>query len=92
MIRSFRSKPLADLWAKGSSPKIDSRMHNRIIRRLEALEAAMVPEDMNVPGFNFHAPRGLLPTRYTVHIDGPSCITFSFDGEDAIAVDFEQYH
>jgi proteic killer suppression protein len=32
------------------------------------------------------------PTRYTVHIDGPWCITFEFDGQDAARVEFEQYH
>ncbi|WP_245442580.1 type II toxin-antitoxin system RelE/ParE family toxin [Mesorhizobium hawassense] len=35
---------------------------------------------------------GFEPTRYTVHVNGPWCITFEFDGEDAARVDFEQYH
>ena len=46
---------------------------------------------MNVPGFNFHKLRGK-PTRYTVHINGPWCLTFEWDGEDAIRLDLEQYH
>ncbi|RUZ51255.1 plasmid maintenance system killer, partial [Mesorhizobium sp. M7A.F.Ca.CA.004.05.2.1] len=28
----------------------------------------------------------------TVHVNGPWCITFEFDGKDAARVDFEQYH
>jgi hypothetical protein len=45
---------------------------------------------MNLPGFNFHALRGFVPTRYTVHVNGPWCITFEFDAGDALRVDFEQ--
>lgn len=92
MLRSFRSKGLAELWSKGSSGKIDPRLHDRILRRLDALDSAGKAEDMNVPGFDFHPLRGFEPPRYTVHVNGPWCITFSFDGADAVAVDFEQYH
>ena len=46
---------------------------------------------MNVPGFNFHALHGT-PKRYTVPVNGPWCITFGWDGTDAIDVDPEQYH
>jgi proteic killer suppression protein len=47
---------------------------------------------MDVPGFNFHALQGHRPVRYTVHVNGPWCITFEFDAGDALRVDFEQYH
>jgi toxin HigB-1 len=92
MIVSFRSKPLADLWHKGDTSRIDGRMHARILRRLDALNAATKPEGMNVPGHNFHALRGFSPTRYTVHVNGPWCITFCFVDGDAQEIDFEQYH
>ena len=46
---------------------------------------------MNVPGFNFHRLRGGT-VRYTVHVNGPWCVTFEWDGDDAIAVDLENYH
>lgn len=85
------SKALAELWAKGSSAKIDRRMHRRILVRLDRLDAALDPADLNLPGFDFHALRGK-PTRYSVHVNGPWCITFEFDGGGAYRVDFEQYH
>jgi proteic killer suppression protein len=37
------------------------------------------PEEMNVPGFNFHPLRGFKPTRYSVHVNGPWCIAFEFE-------------
>ena len=92
MILSFKSKPLQQFWQTGSSARIDARLYARLKRRLDALNVAMQPSDMNVPGFNFHALQGLIPVRYTVHINGPWCITFAFEGGDAIEVDLEQYH
>jgi proteic killer suppression protein len=92
MIKSFKSKPLADLWEPGKAGKIDFRMRERILRRLDRLDAATRPEEMNLPGFDFHPLRGFKPTRYTVHVNGPWCITFEFDNGDAVRVDFEQYH
>jgi proteic killer suppression protein len=92
MIKSFRSKGLADLWAKGRTKAIDARLHRRILLRLDRLDAAAAPEEMNVPGFDFHALRGPKPTRYSVHVNGPWCLTFEFEEGDACRVDFEQYH
>jgi toxin HigB-1 len=92
VIKTFRSAALADLWSRGSTAKIDARMHKRIVVRLDRLNAVAAPEQMNLPGFNFHALKGFVPTRYTVHVNGPWCITFEFDSGNAVRVDFEQYH
>lgn len=92
MIKSFRSKALADLWAGSRKTKIDQKMHRRLLMRLDRLDTATKPEEMNLPGFNFHALHGFRPTRYTVHVNGPWCITFEFEDGDACRVDFEQYH
>lgn len=91
MIKTFRSKPLADLWQVGKSGKIDARMQKRILIRLDRLDVAERAEDMNVQGFDFHQLHGR-PTRYTVHINGPWCLTFEFEDGNAFRVDLEQYH
>ena len=92
MIKSFRNKALAALWQTGKSAKIDAKLHRRILARLTSLDAAGSQEDMNIVGYDFHALHGFEPTRYTVHINGPWCVTFEFDGGNAYRVDFEQYH
>ena len=92
MIKTFRHRALAELWNRGTSPRIDSRLHERMLRRLEALDAAAVADDMAAPGFDFHALRGFRPVRYSVHVNGLWCITFEFEAGDAYRVDFEQYH
>ena len=91
MIRSFKSRGLANLWNKGDAAKVRADLVDRIKRRLEVLHAARRPEDMNLPGFDFHRLRGK-PARYTVHVNGPWCVTYGWDGEDAVQVDLEQYH
>lgn len=91
MIKTFTNKQLKALWETGKS-KIDARLHKRILRRLDALDAATVPEDMNLPGFDFHTLRGHNSSRYTVRVNGPWCITFEFRDGDAYVLDFEQYH
>ena len=91
MIRSFRHKGLKELFETGDTARIQKTLHERCLRRLMALNRARRPEDMNILGFNFHALRRK-PIRYTVHVNGPWCITFEFEGSHACRVDYEQYH
>ena len=92
MIRSFRSKALAELWSGGRSSKISPALQKRLRTRLDRLDAARSIGELNIPGFDFHALRGFDPTRYTIHINGPWCVTFEFHDGDAHRVDLEQYH
>jgi proteic killer suppression protein len=90
MIKTFRHKKLAALFLRGETKGLASDLLARIERRLSALNAAKVPNDLNLPGFNFHALAGK-PKRYTVHVSGNWCITFGWD-EGAVDVDLEDYH
>lgn len=92
MIKTFKSKPLADLWYNGRTSKIGAKFHRRILARLSTLDGAVSVEDMDHPGYDFHALKGFNPMRYTAHVNGPWCITFEFRDGNAYAVDFEQYH
>lgn len=91
MIQSFRHKGLKELFRDGGSSKIAVNLQARILQILDALDVAAVPEDMNIPGFNFHGLQGK-PKRYTAHVNGPWCVTFEFEAGDALRVDLEQYH
>ena len=67
-------------------------MHRRILVRLDRLDAASAPEEMQLPGFDLHALKGFKPARYAIHVNGPWCLTFEFEDGDAWRVDWEQYH
>lgn len=91
MIRSFRHKGLKELFETGRSRKVRQDLRARALRRLDALEFADSLEALNLPGFNFHPLRGK-PTRYSLHVNGPWCITFEWEEGEALRVDLEQYH
>lgn len=90
MIKNFKHKGLKELFEAGKSAKISSAIHVRCLRRLDALNAAKAPDDMNIQGFDFHKLKR--SGRYTVHVNGPWCVTFDFKEGNAIDVDLEQYH
>ena len=92
VIKSFKSKALAELFEQGRTAKIDAKLQKRALVRLDALNDADSLDELKMPGYDFHALRGFKPTRYTIHVNGPWCITFEFEGGDAFRVDFEQYH
>ena len=91
MIRSFRHKGLQRLFETGASRKVRQDLQARALRRLDALDSAESPEQLNVPGFNFHPLRGS-PRRYSLHVNGPWYITFEWEAGDALRVDLERYH
>lgn len=68
------------------SRKVRSDLWKRVKRRLDAIDAASDPADLQVPGFDFHDLRGT-PKRYSIHVNGPFCITFEWIEGDAWRVD-----
>lgn len=92
MIRSFRHKGLAELFRTGKSARVRPDLQARSLRRLDALNAADDLAEMNMPGFDFHPLKGHKPTRYSLHVNGPWCVTFEWVDGDALRVDLEQYH
>ena len=91
MIQSFAHKGLKDLFLTGRSRKVGADIATRCLRRLDALDNAVEPENLNIPGFDFHGLRGK-PKRYSLHVNGPWCITFEWRDGDAWRVDLQQYH
>jgi toxin HigB-1 len=61
------------------------------VRILQLLEVAAQPEDMNIAGFRFHLLQGK-PSRWSVRVSGNYRITFGWSAENALDVDFEDYH
>jgi proteic killer suppression protein len=92
MIGSFRSKPLQVFFETGEARKLSVQNTKRLARILNALDVATTPDDMNIPGFRFHSLSGDRKGRYAVDASGNWRITFSWDGEDAIDIDLEDYH
>lgn len=92
MIRSFRHKGLARLFAASIGRGVPAAHRERIERMLDRLDAAVRPGDMNVPGWRFHPLRGDRKGRWAVSVSGNLRLTFGFDGEDTVDIDLEDYH
>lgn len=92
MIKSFRNKALQRFFEKGDSRRLSVQNTKRLANILRALEAASVPEDMNLSGFRFHGLSGGKKGRYAVDASGNWRITFGWSGNDATEVDLEDYH
>jgi toxin HigB-1 len=91
VIKSFRHKGLAQFFLEYDASKIRPDLIRRVQIRLSALNAARSPEELNLPGFDFHRLRGK-PVRYSIHVNGPFCLTFEWIDGDAYHVDLENYH
>jgi proteic killer suppression protein len=59
---------------------------------LTLLNIARKPEEMDVPGWQWHARKGNLSGHWAVSVNGNWRLTFTFEGEDAILVDYQDYH
>jgi len=97
MIKSFKHKGLEQLFETGRSAKVNQQQKAKCMRLMDALDEALQPEDINIPGFGFHGLEGK-PKRYgvsvsvSVSVSGNWRITFGWKGEDAIHVNLEDYH
>lgn len=92
MIKTFKSKPLKELFETGKAARIDAQFHGRLLERLDVLNRASDLRALNLPGYNLHALKQFKPLRYSIWISGAWRITFEWNKGDADRVDFEQYH
>ncbi len=92
MICSFRHKGLAAFFAKGTKAGIQPKHAGKLEEQLAVLNIAKKPQEMNIPGWQWHALTGELAGHWAVSVNGNWRLIFTFDGEDAILVDYRDYH
>jgi len=92
MIQSFRHRGLEKFFKTGSKAGIQPAHARKLSILLGALDDAEQPLDMNMNGWAFHALKGDLSGHYSVKVTGNWRITFRFEGEDAILVDYQDCH
>lgn len=92
MIQSFRHKGLAKFFATGSRVGIQAAHADRLRLILAALNAAVAPSDMGLPGLKLHPLKGTRSGTWSVSVSGNWRVTFRFSGKDAVDVDYEDYH
>lgn len=92
MIKSFRHAGVERFFKTGSKAGIQPAHADRLANRLQVLDFAKSPTDMNMPGWGLHPLAGELNGHWAIKVSGNWRLTFAFEKEDAILVDYQDYH
>jgi toxin HigB-1 len=92
VIKSFRHRGIERFFKKGTKAGIQAKHAEKLRVQLFALDNSMRPQDMNAPGWRLHPLKGDLAGYWSVDVSGNWRLTFAFQGEDAILVDYQDYH
>ena len=92
MIKSFRHPGLEKFFRTGSKAGIQPKHAGKLRLQLFALDNAVRPGDMSAAGWKLHPLAGELRDHWAVSVSGNWRLTFKFDDEDAVLMDYQDYH
>lgn len=92
MIKSFRHRGIEKFFKTGSRSGIQTKHAEKLRRQLFALDNASSPQDMNAPGWRLHQLKGGMEGHWAIDVSGNWRLTFAFEDQDAILVDYQDYH
>ena len=92
MIKSFRHKGVEQFFKTGSKARIQPKHADKLRLQLAALDNARSAKDMNAPGWRLHPLHGNLENHWSVDVGANWRLTFTFEEEDAVLVDYQDYH
>jgi proteic killer suppression protein len=91
-IKSWRHKGLKKFFETGDASMVQTK-HIKILRiLLFQLDHVSCAKEMDTPGNNFHCLSGKLQGYYSVKVNVNWRLIFKFDKEDAILVNYLDYH
>lgn len=92
MIKSFRHSGIEQFFRTGSKRGIQPAHAEKLANQLQLLDFAKSAMDMNMPGWGMHKLSGDLKGHWSVKVNGNWRLTFTFEKENAILVDYQDYH
>ena len=92
MIKSFKHKGLERLFTKGIASGVQADYAPRITPMLDAIDAAELVTELDMPGFRLHRLKGDKRNLWSVRVSANWRITFEFEKGDAYILDLEDYH
>jgi toxin HigB-1 len=92
MILRFRHRGLERLHRRGDTSGVSPQHVRRLRAMLAALETALVPSDMALPGARLHPLHGDREGQWSVSISGNWRVVFEFEGQNVTDVDLIDYH
>jgi len=92
MIKSFRHKGLQRFFEIGSKSGIQAAHANKLRLQLAALDQAKQPQDLSAPAWSLHPLKGEMRGHWAITVNGNWRMVFTFEGNDAVLVDYMDYH
>ena len=93
MIKTFRDKRTAGVFARESVPRLSHEAYRKSLRKLLLLDASEKLEDLRVPpGNQLEKLSGDRKGRYSIRIDGQWRLCFRWEEGDAYEVEIVDYH
>lgn len=79
-------------FESGTTKGIQPPHAKRLRMLLAALDTALSPGDMNIPGFRLHRLAGQRAGRWSIWVNGNWRLTFEFQDGHVHVLDYEDYH
>jgi len=92
VIKSFRHAGLEQFFKTGSKAGIQPAHAGKLSIQLFALDHAKAPSDFGQAGWNLHPLKGDLAGHWSIKVNANWRLTFRFDGEDVVLLDYRDYH
>ena len=92
VIKSFRHKGLALLFQTGKKSGVQPNHAEKLRLILAAIDNATKPEDLFSANLGLHKLSANLKGLWAVKVSGNWRVIFRFEGADAVAVDYLDYH
>jgi toxin HigB-1 len=91
-IKTFRYKSLQAFFLTGSKKGIQLAHAAKRSRQLTALDEARKADEMALPGWGLHSLSGGWAGHFAVSVSGNWRLVFTFEGSDAVLLDYMDYH
>ncbi len=90
--KRITNRALRRYWEEGDGSKIHAQWRRKVRRVLNALDVAVRPQELDVPGLAFHELKGDRHGTFAVTVSGNWRITFRWNNEGPYDVELEDYH
>ena len=92
MIKSFSHKGLTIFFETANKAGIQAQHEQNLRLQLVSLDNAKSKNDINAPSWQLHELKGDMKGHYSISVNGNWRLTFRFEGEDVILLDYQDYH
>ena len=92
VIKSFAHSGVKRFFQTGAMKGLPQHMAKRLRIRLDALDAANEPVDMDVPGWDLHELKGGRRGTWSIKVTANYRLTFKLRAGETREVDLEDYH